>query len=179
MSDATVLLRDIAGDAASNAANVVKPDEEKLAQIDQPAEANTWHDAPDLSSSTIKNKIQSAIPVGKKDVDKVVGDASAAAHPEGSRDPAATADVAATDAQQGTQSVDVGAAAQVTNKAIKDKLNETVPEDQKQKAREYREKTKNYFKNKVPKGRREQTAYRLKKMLVEIQGHSDCKLCSA
>lgn len=43
MSDATVLLRDIAGDAATKAATKVNPDDEKLAQIDQPAEDNTWH----------------------------------------------------------------------------------------------------------------------------------------
>lgn len=43
VSDATVLLRDMAGDAATKAATKVNPDDEKLAQIDQPAEDNTWH----------------------------------------------------------------------------------------------------------------------------------------
>lgn len=68
MSDSTILLRDIAGDAATKAASKVNPSEERLAQIDKPAQDNTWHDAPDLSSSNIKNQIRSNVPIGKKDV---------------------------------------------------------------------------------------------------------------
>jgi hypothetical protein len=53
-----VLLRDIAGDAASNAAAKLKPDEDTLAQIDQPAEDNVWHDKPNLSKDQIKNQLR-------------------------------------------------------------------------------------------------------------------------
>lgn len=55
-------------------------------------------------------------------------------------------------------------------------MSENMDEDQKQKAREYRDRTREYFKTKVPKERREQIIYRLKKMIVEIQGHQDCML---
>lgn len=46
----------------------------------------------------------------------------------------------------------------------------------KSKTKEYADKTKNYLSEKVPKERREQTIWRLKKMIIEIQGHADCKL---
>lgn len=58
VSDAVVLLRDIAGDAASNAASKLKPDEDTLAQIDQPAQDNVWHDKPNLSKEDIKKQLR-------------------------------------------------------------------------------------------------------------------------
>ncbi|KAJ5415889.1 hypothetical protein N7465_004584 [Penicillium sp. CMV-2018d] len=41
------------------------------------------------------------------------------------------------------------------------------------KRKEYSDKTKNYLSRKVPQERREQTVWRLKKMIIEIQGHAD------
>jgi len=35
--------------------------------------------------------------------------------------------------------------------------------------------TKEYLSDKIPKERREQTIWRLKKMVIEVQGHADCK----
>jgi len=90
LSDAAILFRDIAGDAAEKAADVVNPSEDQLKQIDEPAAPGTWHEAP--SKEGIKQQIQSAIPIGKKDVDQVAGDASEAA--AGTRDPNAAADQA-------------------------------------------------------------------------------------
>ncbi|KAF2161296.1 hypothetical protein M409DRAFT_28335 [Zasmidium cellare ATCC 36951] len=174
LNDAVVLLRDIAGDAAQKAASKVNPDEEALANIDQPAEDNTWHDAPDLSKENIKKQIQSQVPIGKKDVQDAAADASGAAHPDGSRDPADAAALAAQDQQQGTASgVDARTGAVAGAGTLKDRVSQNTDEDQKQKAREYRERTREYFKNKVPKERREQVIFRLKKMVVEIQGHED------
>lgn len=43
------------------------------------------------------------------------------------------------------------------------------------KKRELSDRTKAYLSEKVPKERREQTIWRLKKMIIEIQGHEDCK----
>lgn len=34
--------------------------------------------------------------------------------------------------------------------------------------------TKEYLSEKIPKERREQTIWRLKKMIIEVQGHADC-----
>ena len=53
MNDATVLLRDIAGDAATKAATKINPSEEQLAQLDKPAEDNTWHEKPDFNQMKI------------------------------------------------------------------------------------------------------------------------------
>jgi hypothetical protein len=43
------------------------------------------------------------------------------------------------------------------------------------KRKEYSDRTKSYLSEKIPKERREQTVWRLKKMIIEIQGHADCK----
>jgi hypothetical protein len=54
VSDAIVLLRDIAGDTAIKAASKLRPDEDALAQIDQPAEDNVWHEKPDINKDSLK-----------------------------------------------------------------------------------------------------------------------------
>jgi len=174
LSDAVVLFRDIAGDAATKAASKVNPSEDALNQLDQPAEDNTWHDAPDLSKDSIKKQIQSQVPIGKKDAQQAVGDAAQAAHPAGSRDPADAAAVAAQEQRDGQpKGVDAATGAQAGAKTAKERISENMDEDQKQRMREYRERTREYFKGKMPKERREQLIFRLKKMIVEIQGHQD------
>lgn len=66
MSDAFVIVRDMAGDASQQAANKLRPSEEQLAQVDQAAEENTWHEKPDkeqLKSKFKKNKgVRSILP---------------------------------------------------------------------------------------------------------------------
>ena len=171
-----MLLRDIAGDAAQKTANKVNPSEDALNNIDEPAADNTWHETPDLSRDNLKNQAKSRMPVGKKDLQDAAGDATQQAHPSGSRDPAEAADLAAQDQQQGTQSgVDAKSGAKSGLASLKDKVSAGTDEEKKQQAREYRERTNEYFKNKLPKERREQIVYRLKKMVVEIQGHEDCE----
>lgn len=102
-----------------------------------------------------------------------MGDATQAAHPSGSRDPADAAQLAAQDQQYGTNS---GVDATSGLYAAKDNLKSQIPEEHQQRARETRDRTKGYLKDKLPEERRDQIVFRLKKMLVEIQGHQDCKL---
>lgn len=173
LNDAVVLLRDIAGDTASKAANKVNPSEDELANIDRPAEDNVWHETPDLSKDNLKSQVQSRVPIGRKDAEKAAGDASQAAHPEGSRDPADAGLAAAADQQQGTASTDPRSGAKAGAQNLKETASSNIDDDKKDKAREYRERTQNYFKGKMPKERREQLVWRLKKMVVEIQGHQD------
>ncbi|KAK4553916.1 hypothetical protein LTR86_009091 [Recurvomyces mirabilis] len=176
LSDATVLLRDIAGDAATKAASKVNPGEEELQRLDEPAPDNTWHEKPDLSRDNLRQQVQSRMPIGKKDLQDAAGDASQAAHPSGERDPRAVGDRAMADQQQagaGQTSVDAQGGVKAGAQNLKQKLSDNTDEDTKKQAREYRERTNNYFKEKVPKDRRDQIIYRLKKMVVEIQGHSD------
>lgn len=58
MSDAVLLLRDIAADASTKASNLVRPSEERLSQIDSPAEENVWHEKPNISKDDLKKKFK-------------------------------------------------------------------------------------------------------------------------
>lgn len=157
LSDATILLRDMAGDAAQTAANRVNPDQERLNQIDQPAEDNTWHDVPDLSKGNLKSQAQQTynqnIGVSKQDV-KAAASESANAQ-QNTRDPNAAGNVGQSSLQQRSNlnDEDVNRLQETKNTAA--------------------QKTKNYLSDKMPQERREQTIWRLKKMLVEIQSHED------
>lgn len=61
---------------------------------------------------------------------------------------------------------------------LKSKMDQNVPQETKEKTRHYNEKARNYLKEKLPEERRKQAVYRLKKMIVEIQGHEDCEYTS-
>lgn len=180
MQDSTVLLRDIAGDAATNAASRINPGEERLRGIDDPAEDNTWHDVPDLNPNSLKAQARDQYnkqkPFSKGDLQNARGDATQAAHPSGSRDPADAANLAAQDQQQGTNSgMDPRAGAGNAMQNLRGTASQNVPEETKEKGRHFQEKSRNYMNEKFPKERRDNTIYRLKKMIVEIQSHSDCK----
>jgi hypothetical protein len=170
LSDATVLLRDIAGDAAQNTANKVKPSEHQLNQIDRPADDNTWHDTPDMSKDKLRAQAKQSLPFGKGDAKQAAGDINQAAHPDGSRDPRDTAQLGAHEGQTGQPT---GVNAQAALNVAKDKVDQNVSEEDKDKARARRDQLNNYLKGKMPEERRDQTIWRLKKMVVEIQGHQD------
>jgi hypothetical protein len=172
----------MAGDAAQKAANKVNPSEQDLRQIDKPAEDNTWHDTPDLSAGNIKNQLKQTVnkntPVSGQDLRDAAGDAAQTAHPSGSRDPQDAARQAGRDQAQGTNSgVDAASGAQSGISTLKDRASNNIDDDTKQQARDFKDtqkaRTKNYLKEKMPEERREQTIWRLKKMVVEIQGHQD------
>lgn len=179
LNDATILLRDIAGDAAQKAAHQVRPSQDQLDQIDHLAEDNTWHDVPDLSRdklrSQLRQKYDEQKPFGRGEVQKVAGDATQAAHPAGSRDPADAADLAARDQQYDNSSgVDAQQGARAGVDQLRDQARQNVPEETQDRARDIRERTKRYFlDDKLNKDRRDRTIFRLKKMVVEIQGHQD------
>jgi len=178
LSDASILFRDMAGDAAQKAANKVNPSEDELNQIDEPAEDNTWHDVPDLSKDNLKNQAKAKYdeqkPFNRDQAKGALGDATQAAHPSGSRDPTDVADLARRDQQQGSNSgVDAQKGLQQGADRLHQQAKENVPEETQERARNARDRTNNYMKEKLPKERREQAIYRLKKMIVEIQGHQD------
>lgn len=174
LSDASILLRDIAGDAATKTANKVNPREDQLQQIDRPADDNTWHDVPDFSKGNLKNQIKQNTPFNKGDAKQVAGDATQAAHPGDSRDPRDAAQLGAQEGQTGTQQ---GLDARAGIEQAKQTISEKVPDEDKDRAREVknaqRERLNNYLRGKMPQERREQTIWRLKKMVVEVQGHQD------
>lgn len=180
VSDASVLLRDIAGDAAQKTATRINPSEDRLSQIDAPAEDNTWHDAPNLSPANLKAQAREQYnkqkPMSRNDLQNAAGDASQAAHPSGSRDPADAAMLEADSRNQGTGSgQDPKAGANKALGNLRGTASQNVPDETKDRAINTKNRTADYMKGKVPKERRDQTIFRLKKMIVEIQGHSDCK----
>jgi len=151
LSDAAILFRDMAGDAASSAASRLKPSEDQLSQIDHPAEDNIWHDTPNLSKENIKAQIKNQYstqkPVSTADAKDTAAEASQASQP--------------------TEGAQIGA------NSLQSKVSENVPEETKNRSRRYLESSKNYLSEKVSQERREKTTWRLKKMIVEIQGHPD------
>ncbi|KAI9719898.1 MAG: hypothetical protein M1828_006028 [Chrysothrix sp. TS-e1954] len=166
LNDAVILLRDIAGDGAQNAAGRLNPSEDQLSQIDRAADDNTWHDTPDLSISNMKGQARSAYdknrPFNKEGAKNALSDAQGAGQGHGTNTDAAMSG-GATGAQN-----------------LRDQASANMPEETKQRAedaknrgRETMDKTKNYLSDKMPKERREQSIWRLKKMIVEVQGHQD------
>lgn len=155
LKDSTTLLRDIAGDAATNAATKVKPSEGALAEIDRPAEDNTWHEKPDFSKENVKTQLQTAYKGSPAEDAKLAAatGADAAQQPDGT-----------IDAQAGT-----GVATEQAKSNIPPETRESV----KQTAEEYRARTKQYLAKKMPQERREQTVWRLKKLVLECQQHPD------
>lgn len=154
MNDALVIARDIAGDASQKAANKVRPSEEQLSQVDQAADDNVWHEKPDVSG--YKEQFKSRFSKKKDDAADVANTGVEAGTTGSTLDPYAGVNAAAENAQS------------------------KVPEDQKSslstRTQEYKNRTKNYLSDKFPQERRDQAIYRLKKMIMEIQGHRDCKI---
>ncbi|KAI0544317.1 hypothetical protein F4679DRAFT_565450 [Xylaria curta] len=159
LSDATVLIRDMAGDAATNAATKVRPSEDKLNQIDMPADDNTWHDTPDFSKENVRSQIQGAYK----------GNPSADA-----RD---AANQALEGARQPDGSLDPLAGARAGKGVVSDTINANTSEEDRQAAKdtaaEYRRRAREYLNKKMPQERRDQTVWRLKKMILECQQHPD------
>ena len=155
LNDATILLRDMAGDAAANTANKVRPDGDALNQIDRPAQDNTWHDAPNINKDSVKSQLQTFYKGNPK---------------EDAKD-AAAAGVNA--AQPTTAGLDEQAGQQAAHGTAQERLHENTSEADRQQAAEvkekgketaaqYRERTKQYLSKKMPEERREQTIWRLK-----------------
>lgn len=143
----------MAGDAAQKAANKVNPSDEALAQIDRPAADNTWHDTPDLSASSLKNQMKDMF---NKNTSLTTQDLRDAA--------------GETTETSGIQS---------GINTLKDRASDNIDDDTKDKIKDAKnatqERTMNYLRKKMPEERRDQTIWRLKKMVVEIQGHPDCE----
>jgi hypothetical protein len=148
VSDASLLFRDMAGDAATNAAAKVKPSDDKLNQIDQPADDNTWHDAPNLSKDNVRAQLQSVYKSAPTEdaKDAAATTAEGARQPDGSLDPRAGAQTATG----------------VVSEKIKANTSDEDREAAKQTAADYRRRVREYLNKKVPQERRDQTVWRLK-----------------
>lgn len=155
VNDAVLLLRDMAGDAAENAASKVKPSNDALAQIDKPADDNTWHEVPNISKDNVKSQLQSVYKGDAKEDAKAVANAGAnAAQPNG----------AGADGQAGANAAH-GTATEKLNQNVSDETQQQVKDAKnsaKETAAEYRARVKQYMSKKMPEERRDQTVWRLK-----------------
>lgn len=165
LSDAVVLLRDIAGDAAQNVASKVNPSEDRLNRIDDPAEDNTWHDVPDLSRDNIRSQARDTFNKNKPFSRDDVRDAASQGQQTAQQHP--------------SQDNQEAAVSGLRNAAdhLQSRAQQNIPDERQEDARKAKDatiqKTKNYANQKFDQNRRDQTIWRLKKMVVEIQGHSD------
>jgi hypothetical protein len=147
----------MAGDAATNAAARVKPSEEDLGQIDRPAQDNTWHEAPKVnkeafSKDALKEKAQGYYKGNPK---------------EDAKDVAAHGTSVAQNGGAGTSTeVNAQSGAHAAADTLQQKADQNVDQETKDKAREkkeeYRARSREYLKKKMPQDRRDQTIWRLK-----------------
>jgi len=157
VQDFGIIGRDIFADAASKAADLARPDEEQLGQVDQPAPDNHFHD--NIPGEKATSKVQTAIAEAKTQQAKD----EAASHAQ---------DVA--NAVDPTASQDANKAA-VTD-AVKEKANllsSKIPDKHKELIKQNANAASEYFKDKFPQERRDQFIFRLKKIVVELQRHRD------
>jgi hypothetical protein len=178
LRDAQILVRDIAGDAAQKTATKVNPSEDALNQIDEPAADNTWHDVPDLSRDNLKSQMKAHYdkqkPFSKNDLQDVAQTAQDTGMDHAQNVP--TSDDKTPGDLDGPAGAQEGARAGVDQ--LKAKASANVPDETKDRARETRDnakqRSKDYLRAKMPQERRDQTIWRLRKMIAEIQGHEDC-----
>ena len=152
VQDSTILLRDIASDAATAAADRVRPSEEQLAEMDKPAEDNTWLEKPEFSKEALRKQAQNIYGGNPKQDAQDVTQVAAAEE-------------------------DRAAAQQAAKDVAQAKAGENVDDETKEKIRqrneEYRRKARDYFNKKLPQERKDQLVFRLKKMILECQQHAD------
>lgn len=160
----------MAGDAATNAASRVRPSEEQLNQVDQPAEDNTWHEKPDFSKENLKKQAQGVYSGNPKQ------DAREAAQAGADASLPAGADLSSPQIDDPRQ-VDQVAGQNAAKNVVKNKIDQNVDPETKQnilqRNEEYRRRAQEYFNKKMPQERKDQTIWRLKKMILECQQHSD------
>ena len=158
----------MAGDAATNAADSVRPKREDLDQIDHPAADNTWHDAPDMSKGALADKFHDYYKGNpKEDLKAATAEGTSQAYPASTSGPGDLATSAGHHRQTDVSSgADVIGGAATAKDAVRRRAQDNIDDETKDKAKarkeEYRERTKNYFSRKMPQERRDQTIWRLK-----------------
>jgi Family of unknown function (DUF5923) len=179
LEDITLLARDMVADGASKATQKIRPNQDRLKKIDEPAEDHTWHETPPSIGeikSSLKSKVQKTKETAQEGQD---GTEDSSRSATGQSDPQETGrrtDVNGTPRRDIDQNAGASAGLQSTNDRASGLANQ-IPNDRKEKVRQVAQNTvnqaKDYLKEKIPQKRRDQTISRLKKMVVEIQQHED------
>jgi hypothetical protein len=154
LEDMSLLLRDMAADGASRATQKIRPDQERLDKIDEPAPDHTWYEAPP-SVREMKESMKSQFRSAQDQTQQASGIVNDASH-------SATG-------QSDAQEAGGPAADENANQSPHDDIDQT-----RDAAYNTKSQIKNYLKRKIlPHERRDKTIYRLKKMVIEIQRHED------
>ena len=180
LEDITLLGRDMAADGANKVTSKLRPDQDRLDRIDEPAPDHQWHETPpslgELKDQA-KSKFQGASGQAQDDANAVKQDAARGATGQSDAETAARRAADEHANQTSRSDVDQQAGGSAGLQSAKDRISEKIPDEHKQKAQEVKEsnkqQAKDYFKQKVPQERRDQAIFRLKKMVVEIQQHED------
>ncbi|KAJ2968260.1 hypothetical protein NQ176_g9270 [Zarea fungicola] len=204
LKDSSILIRDMAGDAAGSAASRIRPSDDDLAQIDHAAEDNTWHEAPKFSKEELKKQAQGLYKGDpKKDAQDVVDSAANAAVPATGASQGANiagapgtgltqdatiggaprtgltqdANIAGVPPTSAVQNADMAAGQDAARTTLQQKIDKNIdPETQdalREKKEQQRRKAREYFNKKMPQERKDQVIWRLKKMVIECQQHTD------
>ncbi|RSL57925.1 hypothetical protein CEP53_006310 [Fusarium sp. AF-6] len=182
LQDSTILLRDMAGDAATNAAARVRPSDEQLRQIDEPAQDNVWHEAPNFSKDNFKQQAKGFYNGNpKQDAKDTAAAGLNAAVPQqgqqGTYTQVTDGPSTLAGAREVGQNVDPQGGKSAAKQTFEDKLDGKVDPETKQnilqRNEEYRRRAREYFDKKMPQERKDQIIWRLKKMILECQQHED------
>ncbi len=152
--------RGIFADAASNVADRARPTQDELEQVDNAAPTQQFEDSPEHNVNGV-NGVNGVKPA----VTDTTG-VSPAAVKETQVDQPPVGDAAATTVKEGDTT-----AAKKTFRSRFSAFKGRVPDKHKDRAHDEYEHTKKYFKEQFPQERRDQFAYRLKKVVVECQSH--------
>jgi Family of unknown function (DUF5923) len=187
LEDSTLLIRDMMADGAAKATQKIRPDQDRLEKIDEPAPDHTWHEAPP-SIGQMKDNLTSKVKgaqsqagdgqnQGQQEARGIAEDASRSA--TGQKDPQEAGRRAADENVNQTSRSDVDQAAGLSAglQSAKDRIADRIPEEHKEQARQMHEankqQAKDYLSDKISQERRDKAIFRLKKMVVEIQQHED------
>jgi Family of unknown function (DUF5923) len=132
LEDATLLLRDMAADTGSRVTDKIRPDQERMGKIDEPAPSNQWYERSPKLGDVVGSKKEQA-----KDT-------------------------------QGQAKDELGRAQGQTEQTAKSQSGNI-------NKHKTLAQTRAYLNEKFPAERRNQTVYRLKSMIVEIQQRQDYK----
>ncbi|TRM64226.1 hypothetical protein BD626DRAFT_429803 [Schizophyllum amplum] len=176
LSDFAVIGRDVLAKGASEAAGKLRPTEDQLAKVDEPAPEGEFMSKEEYEQQKREAKEKAeAFKNGRYNHDErpvlnmAAGEADliedTPSSSEYSVEPATTTDVA--------NSSDKPKTLMGKMKGLRNDLSAKIPQQHKEKANEHLDRGKDFIDDYFPQERREQYIYRLKKVIVECQKHDD------
>ncbi|EIN05339.1 hypothetical protein PUNSTDRAFT_106990 [Punctularia strigosozonata HHB-11173 SS5] len=203
LSDFALIGRDLLAKGAIKAAEQIRPDEERLRRVDEPAPENEFvskdgerlgpHDGTPVPQVRVpgtgvtveqhpKEKLGDGATIKTGDGDAVSGaEAKGKVRQkagETKEEARANADEVAQTTNGVPQTEDEAEAGKKTLKSrlfgFKDAVSSKVPDEHKEKVREHRDRAREFFTEEYfPEERRDQFIFRLKKVVIECQKHKD------